>query len=174
MKGIISSKYHYQETEKDFQNQKFYEEWVNKNKSQHIDSTKNLDYYFQQKYFQNRDYFKTKLDDDNPWDVSRNLYNKHMDAKEKHNHDYVIFHPHTFKAYYEHRDQLKYEGERHLFFKVLYDFKYLIITGFILFNIFIIGNLLIKQNQEKVKVEDLSIVKEGKGIKSKLLPLNTT
>jgi hypothetical protein len=174
MSGILRSKTHYQETEKEFQNQQLYEEWISKKKNSDSDSSQTLDDYFQQKYFKNRDYFKTKMEDDNPWDFSRKLYNKHMDEKEKASKDYVLFHPHTFKAYYEHKDELKYEGERHIFFKVLYDFKYLIISGFILFNIFIIGNLLIRQNQEKAEVEALSRVNQGKGIKTKLLPLNTT
>mgnify|MGYP006976748895 FL=1 len=96
-----------------------------------------------------------------------------MDRKEKQNEDYVLFHAHTFKAYYEHKNDLQYDKDRHLVFKLFYDFKYVILITFIMLNVFILGKIIIQQNEEKTKVEKANFVQEGKGIKGKLLPLNT-
>ena len=94
-----------------------------------------LDNYFQKKYFQNKDYFKLKEDDD-PWNLTRKLYNKHADAKEKEQEDYVIFHNYTHKAYYVHKDDLKYGEDRHVVFGILYDYRYFLLGVLVLAGIF--------------------------------------
>lgn len=129
--------------------------------------------YFKKKYFENKDYYKNKGDNDNPWDLTRKLYTQHEERKDKMAEDYVIFHANTPNAYYEHKDNIKFSEDRHIVFKVLYDFKYLILLGFVMFNLMIVGNFVITNNQDKTKVQQNEVVKQGKGLKTKILPLNT-
>jgi hypothetical protein len=106
-----------------------------------------LDNYFQKKYFQNKDYFKLKEDDD-PWNFTRKLYNTHADAKQKAEEDYVIFHNYTYKAYYAHKDELKYGEDRHVVFGILYDYKYFFLGVLVLAGIFGIGEMLKLSKEE--------------------------
>lgn len=173
--GIITRGRGYEKTKAEFKNESEYSEWLGKERNQENFKEMNhdaLNEYFQKKYFENKEYYKNKVQDDNPFDMTRKLYNQHMDRKEEMDKNYVQFHPHTFKAYYEHKDELKYSSNRHILFKVLYDFRYLLLVGFILCNIFIIGQVFIEANQEKTKVQKTDMVTEGKGLKTKMLPLN--
>ena len=110
-----------------------------------------LDDYFQNKYFKNKDYFKYKTDETDPWNVTRKLYNQHRDRKEAMEEDYVVFHPFTFKAYHVHKDELKYAEDRHLFFRLLYDYRYLMLCGLILVGIFGFAEVFMMNKEDQSK-----------------------
>lgn len=113
-----------------------------------------LDKYFQKKYFENRDSFKYKIDDDSPYNMTRKLYNKVQDKKENDEEEHVMFFPYTFKAYYAHKSELKYQKTRHIFMQVMYDYRVLFFTGLLLAAIFGFGNLYLQSNDYGKKPEN--------------------
>lgn len=120
-----------------------------------------LDNYFQKKYFQNKDYFKLKVDETNPWNLTRKLYNQTEDKKDKIKDDYVEFHPHTSESYFVHKDEIKYYERYPLFLQVLYDYKYLIVSGVFLAFLYGFGDLFMKGNSEK-KISEKKIIPQAK------------
>jgi len=107
-----------------------------------------LDNYFQKKYFQNKDYFKLKVDETNPWNLTRKLYNQAEDKKEKMEQDYVHFRPFPTESYYVHKDELKYYEKYPVFLTVIYDYRYLILGGVFLAFIFSMGNLYLQTDNK--------------------------
>ena len=57
---------------------------------------------------------------------------------------------------------------------VLYDFKFLILGTFVLFNLASFGSVLYTFNKEKARIDDMNKVREGKGVIAKLTPFNPT
>lgn len=107
-----------------------------------------LDNYFQKKYFKNKDFFKYKVDETDPWNLTKKLYNKYADKKDAEKENYVLFHEYSHRAYYEHKDDLKFSENRHVLFGVLYDYKYLIFGGILLAGIFGFGQLYLQSKKE--------------------------
>ena len=127
-----------------------YTGWESKQEEMSEKEKDELDNYFQKKYFQNKDYFKLKHDETNPWNLTRKLYNQTEDKKDKAQEDYVEFHPYTADSYYVHKDELKYYAKYPLYYHVLYDYRYVIVIG--LFSAFVYGisDLYFKEdNKEK-------------------------
>lgn len=59
-------------------------------------------------------------------------------------------------------------------FDLLYDFRYPIIFGFAALNFWIFAELVYEANRDKNRVKRLEIFSEGKGIVTRLTPLNPT
>lgn len=55
---------------------------------------------------------------------------------------------------------------------IVYDFKYLLLGGFTFFTVGSVLVIVYKKNQEKRRIDAVEMAKGGKGIVSKLLPLN--
>lgn len=62
--------------------------------------------YFKKQYFENPDYFKRKVDEDSPWNMSYTLYKKHYDIK-KEKAEYVFHVPTANVAYWERKVDMK-------------------------------------------------------------------
>ena len=61
-----------------------------------------------------------------------------------------------------------------LFANVLYDFRYILLGGFLVFSISSVGAVIYEKNKEKKRIDKQEVMKEGKGVIIKLLPLNPT
>jgi hypothetical protein len=57
-------------------------------------------------------------------------------------------------------------------FKILYDLRFILAGGFVLFTVGSLGEIVYIKNKEKKKVAVMSTLKEGKGILTTLTPLN--
>ena len=62
--------------------------------------------YFDKQYFKNKEYFKRKVDEDSPFNMSERLYRKHHDMS-KENKKWSVHHPYESVAYYVHEDEWK-------------------------------------------------------------------
>jgi len=145
--------------------------WVKK-KKETVHNEEELSAYFQNKYFNNREYFKTKYADDDPLHLTKKLYNEYKDVQDKRKEDYVIFHEYTYKAYYEHKDDLKYGENRHIAVKLLYDFRHIILVGFLGLTAYGLLEGFSSGDDEKEGIKPSDHIKTGKGLHTKILPLN--
>ena len=176
LKGIISqAETNNEKIDPNFQNEDAYNDWVSKKSKKNVlENEEELAAYFKNKYFDNKDVFRKNPLDDDPFELTRKLYSRHIDRKEKQNNDYVIFYENTYKAYYEHKDELKYAGNRHLIFRLFYDFRYLILMGGLGITFYGIVDGMNSSDKEKESIEMSNFVDKGKGLNVKLLPLNIT
>ncbi|CAD8079197.1 unnamed protein product [Paramecium sonneborni] len=147
------------------ENKKMYikSEHIRQNEAEYSD-------YFEKQYFRNPDYFKRKVDEDSPWNISYDLYKKHYDIK-KEKSEYVLHVPTETTSYWERKEDMK---ERTLEQKAE-DFKNGKSLYIGLFITMIIGGIYYiyqDQNQNKQRVSSAGKVKEGSGYKVKALPLN--
>ena len=114
-----------------------------------------LDNYFQKKYFKNKDYFKYKSDDDNPWNLTRKLYNQTMDNKEKAQQEHVLFNDGS-NPYYASAEELKYDKNHHIALGVLYDYRALIAGGILLAGGIAVNEMFFKNNDNNKKSKSAS------------------
>lgn len=71
-----------------------------------------MENYFMKKYFLNKDYFKLKNEDeDDPFHMTRKLYNKHKDMMEHRSEEYELVNKFTSYAYYKKKESPKKEAE---------------------------------------------------------------
>ena len=119
-----------------------------------------LDNYFQKKYFKNKDYFKYKVDEDSPWNLTRKLYNQTMDQKEKAQSEHVLFNDGSH-PYYASKEEMKYDKDHHLVLGLLYDYRTLIAGGFLLAGGIAVNEMLFKNDESNNKSNN----------KAKLMPM---
>jgi len=171
--GILSSTFAgSQRIDPKFENEEAYKEWASKKKESERNNEEELSAYFQNKYFKNKDYFKKKTSGDNPFDLTRKLYNQNIDQKVKMQEDYVMFHEFTYKAYYEHKDDVKFGEDRHIVFKLIYDFRYLILTSILGATVYGIYSGFSRDDKDKEDTGNIKYFNDGKGLLTKALPIN--
>jgi len=147
-------------------------ERTDRKKESERNNEEELSAYFQNKYFKNKDYFKKKTSGDNPFDLTRKLYNQNIDQKVKMQEDYVMFHEFTYKAYYEHKDDVKFGEDRHIVFKLIYDFRYLILTSILGATVYGIYSGFSRDDKDKEDTGNIKYFNDGKGLLTKALPIN--
>ncbi|CAD8160491.1 unnamed protein product [Paramecium pentaurelia] len=147
-----------------------YQKWARVNREHIKQNEAEYSDYFEKQYFRNPDYFKHKVDEDSPWNMSYNLYKKHYEIK-KQKSEYVLHVPTQTTSYWEKKSDFQ---ERTIEQKVedLKKGKSLFIGLFVTMIIGGIYYVYQDQNQNKQRVSQTSKVKEGSGYKVKALPLN--
>ncbi|KRX06034.1 DnaJ domain [Pseudocohnilembus persalinus] len=169
------------------ENQENYDEFLNRKRTyndadfeeMNIKNAKDLDEevnkYFQNKYFKNPEMNKKTPDGiENPFELTAKLYRQHRDNIEKRKQEYDTFFPGSEKMYYEKKEDEQKLKQKGMAMNLFNAFK--IPIG--LFFVFITGSAIIKgfseSNQQKKELEKMQMVTEGKGYRTKFLPINAS
>ncbi|KAM3141393.1 hypothetical protein pb186bvf_006511 [Paramecium bursaria] len=127
--------------------------------------------YFNRQYFKNPEYFKRKLDEDNKWNMSEQLFMKHNENIGQKKEDWILHQPNPHNHYYVHKDEFKMTKQQQImgFFK---ETKGIFLLIFLLSGIYIGSDIYSNQNKGKQKIEEKGLVKNATGYRIKMMPIN--